>query len=439
MGPVTSGRRPRGVSRVPLLVGLFIGAPLTAQPVTPESLDSVTVRAAAVRAPAGLTGGPVVRVGIAVDREAATLSSRAGLLLEDALTGQPAGEIGPGGRMRLSAAGPVLHVEGDFGETPRGVPSLRVYPARVEDALYVDGRPYRGVAEVRIAGPGRVNVINELSLEEYLLGVVPLEIGPREPEELAAVEAQAVAARTYAVSRLGAHAELGFDLYGSVEDQVYGGVDAERDESTSAVLRTAGQILMYDGRPIRAYYHSTCGGRTAAVEEVLDREPAPYLQAVTDRGPGGSDWCAASPKYRWNAVWSPAELDAISRAGLIAHFGASADAVGQVEELEVIGRTPSGRVRDLAFRGAGLELVLNRLDIRRVLAQDGRILNSTDFALADRVDGLVEVRGRGYGHGAGMCQWGAIGRARAGQSFEQILRAYYPGAVLVNVYEGAGG
>jgi SpoIID/LytB domain protein len=86
-----------------------------------------------------------------------------------------------------------------------------------------------------------------------------------------------------------------------------------------------------------------------------------------------------------------------------------------------------------------VELVLSRLDIRRALPHDGRILNSTDFSVIEHADGLVELKGRGYGHGAGMCQWGAIGRARAGQGYEQILDTYYPGAVLVNAYEGEGG
>jgi SpoIID/LytB domain protein len=81
-----------------------------------------------------------------------------------------------------------------------------------------------------------------------------------------------------------------------------------------------------------------------------------------------------------------------------------------------------------------MDLVLSRLDIRRALPHEGRILNSTDFQIAQRSDGLVELKGRGYGHGAGMCQWGAIGRARAGQTYEEILATYYPGAVLVNAY-----
>jgi len=355
------------------------------------------------------------------------------------LTGQPAGELRPGGQLVATADGSALRLVGDLPEAPVGVPSVRVRPVRGDGAVYVDGRPYRGSTELRLAGAGRISAINELPLEDYLLGVVPLEIGPRGPDELAAVEAQAVAARTYAVARLGGHAELGFDLFGGVEDQVYGGLAVERDESTMAVRRTAGQILVFEGRPIRAYYHSTCGGRTAAIEEVLDREPAPYLQSVPDQGPAGSDYCAASPRYRWNVVWSRAELDSASRTGLAAHFGTPASDLGGVQNIEVVRSTPSGRVGDLAFRGIGMELVLNRLDIRRALMHNGQILNSTDFSVTQRGDGLVELNGHGYGHGAGMCQWGAIGRARAGQDFEEILTTYYPGAVLANVYEGDDG
>lgn len=383
--------------------------------------------------------GPTVRVGVAVDREQVTLSSPGGLQLSDVLTGQPAGEIAPGATVRVTASGEALLLEGEIQNPPSGVPSLLARPAEQGTPVHIDGVPYRGSAELRVVGAGAVTAINILPMEGYLLGVVPLEIGPRGPEELAAVEAQAVAARTYAVAHLGRHAEMGFDLFGSVADQAYGGIQAERSESTGAVRATAGRVLLYEGRPIRAFYHSTCGGRTAAIEEVLDREPAPYLRSVSDRAPDGTDYCSASPRYRWSVSWTRQELDSVARRELAAHFGVRANDLGRVQELEVVRRTPSGRVRDLAFRGVGMDLVLSRLDIRRALPHEDRILNSTDFAVADGGDGLVELQGRGYGHGAGMCQWGAIGRARAGQTYKQILEAYYPGATLVNVYEGDDG
>ena len=378
--------------------------------------------------------GPTVRVGVAVDRKHVTLSSPGGLHLSDVLTGQPAGEIAPGAIVRVTASGEALVLEGEIRAAPSGVPSLLARPAEEGAAVHIDGVPYRGSAELRVVGGEAVTSINLLPMEDYLLGVVPLEIGPRGPEELAAIEAQAVAARTYAVAHIGGHAEMGFDLFGSVEDQAYGGMRAEREESTRAVRATAGRVLFYEGRPIRAFYHSTCGGRTAAVEEVLDRAPAPYLRSVSDQAPDGTDYCAASPRYRWSVSWTRQELDSVARRNLAAHFGVPVDDLGPVEELEVVQRTPSGRVRELAFRGLGMDLVLSRLDIRRALPHAARILNSTDFSIADHGDGLVELHGRGYGHGAGMCQWGAIGRARAGQAYEQILKAYYPGTTLVNVY-----
>lgn len=382
---------------------------------------------------------PTVRVGVEVERDRVTIYSPGGLHLADALTGQPAGDLGPGETVRVSSGAGLLAATAGGVPVSEGLPSVVLRSSDPAAPVFVEGKAYRGAIEVRAAQDGRVSAINVLPLEEYLLGVVPLEIGPRTEEEMAAVEAQAVAARTYAVSRFGSHADMGFDLYGGVEDQVYGGLGVEREESTRAVRATTGKILLYEGEPIRAFYHSTCGGRTAAVEEVMDRPPAPYLKSVSDRAPDGTDYCSASPRYRWTVRWTPSELDSVARAELAAHFRVSAASLGTIERISIVSRTPSGRVRELAFLGAGSELVLSRLDIRRVLPDEARILNSTDFAVAEREDGLVEIHGRGYGHGAGMCQWGAIGRARAGQTYETILETYYPGAVLVHAYDGAGG
>lgn len=432
----------RGIRSWRAVLSLLIALPLGAWQVgadTPGGSDVLTMTADPVPRSAHRSGGPIVRVGVAVNVGSVAVSSRGGLRLEDALTGQPAGELAPGGVLVASVDGDVLRLAGDLREVPAGVPSIRVRPEQDEWPVVIDGRPYRGWAELRVVGSGRLSAINELPLEDYLLGVVPLEIGPRGPDELAAVEAQAIAARTYAVAQLGGQGDAGFDLFGTVDDQAYGGIAAERDESSLAVHRTTGKILLFDGRPIRAYYHSTCGGRTAAIEEVMDREPAPYLQAVSDQAPDGTDYCAASPRYRWTAAWSAAELDSIARPGLAAVFGVAPQALGAVERLEIVERTPSGRVRDLAFQGPGLDLVVSRLEIRRVLPFEERILNSTYFAITHGDDGLVELNGRGYGHGAGMCQWGAIGRARAGQSHSQILETYYPGAILVTAYEGEDG
>lgn len=386
------------------------------------------------------TEGLPIRVGIAVAVDTPlVVGSATGARLLDASTGERLFHSSEPVELHAERHGPLVAVTstgtGGGSREPRGATySVRVEPAG-EAPLTLGGSPYRGAIEVYAVEESGLNAVNELPLEDYLLGVVPIEIGPREPDEVAAVAAQAVAARTYAVSHLRAREEMGFDLFGTVEDQAYGGMAAERDEATRAVRATAGRVLMYDGLPIRAMYHSTCGGRTAPVEDVLDREPAPYLKSVADRAPDGTDYCAISPRYRWVEELTPRDLNGRIRSQVRRIFGAPAEHTGELLGVRIAERTTTGRVRALALRGTRSEFVLERLDIRIALQNDeGRILGSTDFDIAVRPDDVIELRGRGFGHGSGMCQWGAIGRARAGQDWETILSTYYPGAELVSIY-----
>src|SRR5206468_3795665 len=119
--------------------------------------------------------------------------------------------------------------------------------------------------------------------------------------------AQAVAARSYTMFYLGRRGTEGFDLYGTVEDQVYGPVENERELATRCVTSTAGTAVLYGGAPIRANYCSTCGGITAEVWEAWPAEPLGYLVSLRDHGPIG-DYCSASPQFRWREVWSAAEF-----------------------------------------------------------------------------------------------------------------------------------
>ena len=377
---------------------------------------------------------PQLRVGVRVAEPIIRIASESGAIFIDVETGEAIGESGPGKTVEARAEGGTIVLSGTVPSALRSESRIRIQ-GRADLSLAVDGTTYRGRFELLPASGSRVTAVNIVHLEDYLLGVVPLEIGPRTTEEKAAVSAQAVAARTYAVAHLGGHEEMGFDLYGSVADQVYGGRDAERPESSEAVRSTAGLILTYDGLPIRAYYHSTCGGRTAAVDEVMDRSPAPYLRSVDDRAPDGTDWCAISPRYRWTDDWTSEELNGVVRDELARMFGTDPSRLGRIDDLAVVDYTESGRVRSLAFRGPTSNLLLERPGIRFALRdEEDRILGSTDFELVPDGTGRARISGRGYGHGAGMCQWGAIARARAGQSVEQILGVYYPGAALSRIY-----
>ncbi|MEN8143663.1 MAG: SpoIID/LytB domain-containing protein [Gemmatimonadota bacterium] len=380
---------------------------------------------------------PTVRVGIEVAVPSTRLSSPAGLVLTDPLTGAEVGRVAAGGSLVLEVRADRL-VATAPAELRIGPPLRRIHvePAETGSPLHIGATSYRGSAEVAVHSSSTVTAINSLPLEDYLRGVVPIEIGTRTAEEFAAVQAQTVAARTYAIAHLGAREELGFDVFGSVEDQAYGGWSAEREDADRAVESTRGELLVYERRPIRAFYHSTCGGRTAPVEEVMDRPGAPYLQSVSDAGPDGADYCAISPRYRWEAEWSRAELNERIRPLLAAYFGIEESDMPHIDRLEVRSRTRSGRVEALAFVGPGLDAELTRLDIRFALRDAAdRILNSTDFEVAEGDDPeRIRLHGRGYGHGAGMCQFGALGRARAGQGYSEILGTYYVGAKVVGAY-----
>lgn len=301
-----------------------------------------------------------------------------------------------------------------------------------------NAKRYRGDL-VFHAGDSGIVVVNRLPIESYLRGVVPLEIGTNQVADGAAVEAQAVAARSYAYARLAGGARR-YDLLATVSDQVYGGADAERPLSDAAVASTAGLVLTYGGRPVSAPYSSTCGGSTAEAGEVWRSGGEPFLQRVSDRIPGTERYyCDISPRFAWTRRYTRSTLAKSLDRYLERYVAVPAGGRGRVRSVEVESRTESGRVGVLAVTTERGRYLLRGNDIRFVLRTPaGEILNSTYFSVEqeharDGTLGGLTLRGHGYGHGIGMCQWGAIGRARAGQDYRAILRTYYPGTTVAAV------
>ncbi|MEJ2678651.1 MAG: SpoIID/LytB domain-containing protein [Gemmatimonadota bacterium] len=381
---------------------------------------------------------PNVRVAVAVDTATVSVSSAL-----------PFDLVGPDGviAVRADRGKTWMLRPGDDGIMATG-PDGRVVAVKAPTAVWVggkadivvDGHRYRGSILVRRSSSGGLTVINTLTLESYLLGVLPYEIGPRPESEIEAVKAQAVAARTYAIRQLGARDSLGFDFYATVADQVYRGREAEEAVAQRAVRDTRGEILLYHGQPILAYYHSTCGGRTASIDQVWPAQAEPYLRSVSDERPDGkSAYCDISNRYNWTETWTGPALLQDLRIGLRLHDGARANAVRRIRSVEIRGRTTSGRVRTLHIETDAGTFNVHGDSIRWVLRPEpGRILNSDLFDLdVKRTDGVVAsltVRGQGWGHGVGMCQMGAIGRARAGQNYREILLHYYQGTQIVRLY-----
>ena len=347
--------------------------------------------------------------------------------------------------------GQMVVVRSDGSPTSRRDGPLLVRATTPGSFVMYEGKRYRGELVIT-PSDGALLVVNRLGVESYLRGVVPLEIGDRKPGEEAAIEAQAVAARSYTYIHMSEAGNREFDMYGSIQDQAYGGVDAEKVVTDAAVSSTRDMVVKYAGRIISTPYHSTCGGRTAAVSEVWWRQPdQPYLQPVSDQIPGTDKYyCDISGRFRWTATFDQDQL----RASLEKYLGSVTPAIeppvnppassprlslGRITGFRVEGRTSSDRVRQVSIQTDRGNYVVRGNDVRFVLrAPGGGLLSSTYFTAETTSDGMggiasLVVNGGGYGHGIGMCQFGAIGRARAGQDYRTILTTYFPGTTVSRV------
>jgi stage II sporulation protein D (peptidoglycan lytic transglycosylase) len=304
-----------------------------------------------------------------------------------------------------------------------------------------NGNWYRGPFRVFASDSGGVTLVNQVGLEDYLRSVLPNEIGTPPETDFEAVKAQAVAARSYTIAYLGRRAPFGFDLYASVEDQVYAGVTRENAQSERAVQATRGEVLISEGQPIKALYSSACGGRTANVEDVWPWDYTPYLRSVRDdAGEGTTPYCSLSSNFRWREEWDPSTfLDIVRQYGAVEN-PAAASLKGDLLDVRVDKRSRCGRVQDLGISTSSGDIQFHGDRTRWVLRRPGTraILRSSLFKIGIlRDDGgrprKVVATGGGNGHGIGMCQWGAMGMARAGKDYRAILAHYYKSTRLVRL------
>jgi stage II sporulation protein D len=385
---------------------------------------------------------PNVRIGLKVDTAAVVLSTTtpAQLLGQD---NSVVAEIPANEPWTFTAAGNTVVATSPSGRSV----STSSTPAKLQPAsngfVQIGNRSYRGEMLLRRAGNDRITLINVLDMERYLLGVVPFEIG-RPEGGFEAIKAQAIAARTYAVGGMGSRVALGFDFYATVADQVYGGASGEDSIVSRAVTETRGEIITYQGQPIIAYYSSTCGGRTAAVPEVWPwRESKPYLQGRSDMTPDGQTaYCGGSNRYRWNVTWSADSLRHVLQSTLGTRTNNPNFRIQEINDVRITGTTPSGRAEALNIVADGITHRIPADSIRWILRP--RLNTSLNSSLLLDLHALapgegqplsrLEVNGGGWGHGVGMCQWGAIGRARAGQNYRDILHAYYTDIEINRLY-----
>jgi stage II sporulation protein D len=282
------------------------------------------------------------------------------------------------------------------------------------DALEVNGRRYHGKLAI-VRSRGAITLVNYLDLEDYIKGIAVREISHYWPAD--ALKAQAVVFRTYALFSMKQNALRDFDVRSDVYSQVYGGTSAQRYRITDAIDETAGDVLTYQGKIFPAFYHSTCGGHTEDAKALWDVD-LPVLKGIECM------YCKTSPHYSWKA--------AIPLAVLAAKLRKAGVDVSTVKAIEILGIDPSGRVIDIAITGPREERVkVSAKDFRNILGPD--IVKSARFTLTTR-GGAAFFSGTGWGHGVGLCQWGAYFMAKAGYGAAEILGFYYPGSQIMNIH-----
>ena len=358
--------------------------------------------AAAVLAAAPARAVEVVRISVGPGAAEVELSG-AGLAAESLREGAER-QLVAGGRARLRLDGDRLFLDG------RPVDGAGVV-FTASGSIRCRGRDLSGEVEVRRA-PDGLSVIDVLPMEAYVAAVIGGEMPPSFPAE--ALKAQAVAARTFAVGKKIEAREMGldFDLGSSVLDQVYPGAGKADPRARAAAEATAGEVLVKDHRPIEAYFHSACGGRTERGADALGRD-LPYLPSVP------CDRCQGSTSWRWTVRIPASEM------------GRAAGLPGEATRVAVARVTATGRAARVSVEGPGGKVVLDGVEFRRRLGYER--LPSLAFSVSF-TKGVFVLTGRGRGHGAGMCQWGAAGWARAGEGYRAILSRYYPGAELTRMY-----
>jgi stage II sporulation protein D len=408
-------RTPRRSTSAPASIAVDADAPAAAQAAAAPLETVAPVDRALVEVPAALleAGVPTVRVRVASAAPgAAAAFGLAGayrvLAPRDGGRLLARGERLPAAEARASGAG--VQVTGEAFD----LAAVSFVPER-NASLSVLGRTYRGALDVEAEPDGALALVNVVGLEDYLKGVLLAEM----PEGfgMEALRAQAVASRTYALY----HALLGHTLRADQGSQVYTGSDGESAAARAAVDSTRGEVLAVGDAVFQAFFHSTCGGTTSSAADVF-RIPAPPPIATPVR----CTTCADAPRYRWSVTLGAERLP---------------EAVPGARSIEVVSRDAGERVLEIALLDASAaevgvlpaDTLRNKLNSGRPLSQ--QVLSTLFTRIARLGGGALALDGRGFGHGVGLCQYGARGLARAGETYRRILERYYPGSGIRRLYD----
>ena len=300
-----------------------------------------------------------------------------------------------------------------IGNTQWGTPAVILVPD-ADDQIKVGDTVYPGQIALVKRGES-VAAVNFVLMEDYVAGVVTCEM----PSyfERSALQTQAVAARTFALWQMKQRRLQVYDVKDDVSDQVYRGLSGTTAASRLASERTRGTVVVYDWQFLPAFFFSTCGGYTVGAAYLRGAPVIPPLSGVK------CEYCKASKRYRWAITISAAEIEqALAKAGYLS---------GSLEDIRVTKTIPGGWVDTVEIVASNGTKQLAGYVLRQVVGTSR--LYSTNF-IAVRSGANYIFEGRGYGHGVGLCQYGANGMASRGFNFVEILEYYYPGASVKRIY-----
>jgi stage II sporulation protein D len=299
-----------------------------------------------------------------------------------------------------------------FGNRNFNTNSIDVIPA-IGPSIYLNKRLYKGSLSIVKTKQQKLIAVNIVNMEDYIKGVLYHEVSHRWPIE--AIKAQAIASRTYALYQIRENAHKHYHLYSDVGSQVYNGVYAERYRTNKAADETRGKVLIWKDKPIPAFFHSTCGGYTEKAANLwkLDLPPLSGVKC---------GYCNNSPHYSWHYDIETGTLaEVLKPAGFM---------VDSIDSIKVSARNRSGRVEGIVIKGHNHSELIKAKDLRNLVGP--LLFKSTNFEVSLKND-KAYFTGKGWGHGVGMCQWGAFAMAKQKKTAEQILLYYYPGARIVKL------
>jgi stage II sporulation protein D len=280
-----------------------------------------------------------------------------------------------------------------------------------------DKHTYRHALIIWKEKSGKISVVNEIPLEDYLKGVLPWEANPKWTME--SLKAQAVAARTYAVFKGIENQKQRFAMSKDVLSQVYGGKNIEHPVTDRAVESTRGQILVHDGKVFPAYFHSTCGGATTHAEYIWEVEPHPSLKGVK------CTFCHPSKHYKWSQEFSIAKIESVLKKKGIRASG--------ITDIQATDLDETGRAKTFQITDANEKFKVHSNEFR--IWMDPAKFKSTWIVSINKSADKFIFKGRGWGHGVGLCQYGMKGLGELGYEYRDIIRYYYPGADIIEIDE----